>query len=124
MAELTAMAWVAEDRNGDDAAYLLLTPTFAGHEASVRDLAVRWGLASNSDAVPFATVTAYVSRLMLTVEGVRLAVRRRWSSLARSRGQVVLIIGPRPLGDAEDAVTYAPDTPGLYRGLASVAATG
>lgn len=124
MAELIAAAWIAEDREGRDAAHLLLTPISAGHEGALRPLAAGWGLApGGSDAVPFASVTAYVNPLMVTIEGVRLAVRRQWSSLARSRGQVVLIVGQKPRAD-EDAATYFATATQFSVGLASVAATG
>lgn len=125
MAELIAAAWVAEDRNGHEAAHLLLTPAATGHEKGLRPLAAGWGLEPGSDGVmPFATVTAYVNPLMVTIEGVRLAVRRQWSILARSRGQVILMVGDRPRATDEDAVAYLATGARFAVGLVSVAATG
>lgn len=124
MAELIAATWIAEDQEGRDAAHLLLTPLSAGHEGALQPLAAGWGLApEGGETPPFAAVTAYVNPLMVTIEGVRLAVRRQWSSLARSRGQVVLVVGEEPRAD-EDAATYLAAATQVYVGLASVAATG
>lgn len=126
MAELVAAAWVAEDRNGREAAHLLLTPTSTGHEEGLLPLAAGWGLASGGgdDPMPFATVTAYVNPLMVTIEGVRLPVRRQWTSLARNRGQVILIVGDRPRAADEDAVGYLATVTHFSIGLVSVASTG